>query len=323
MTTRRVTKSWVTGLTMLTLPLVGGSCFQQKPLCPALESCGNGQLPVGDWVLASSAPTSASCSELLYTPPSDPRLQGADLPAARTVPPDPALYDWCDLLVTAPNVPTATSPMIMTNNSIVGRLPNFDYTTFPIGAATIHYGADGKYALSTTRTGRFALDFSSYCMRAFGAVDTARDPNALPASTGSVCEKLTDALSALAPSTFTHINCVVGPTDPGGCVCGFDVKETKVSSGTVGIDPAAPSDMTHLPGTQFPEDVTYCAQGDTLQLTGANGQYLFDRVGLRTLDLVKVMGAVNCTDGAMGVGEDGVDCGPACQNADGTTKFCP
>jgi hypothetical protein len=320
MTTRRVTKSWVSGLTMLTLPLIGGSCFQQKALCPALESCGGG-LPVGDWTLVSNQPASASCSEVLYTPPPDLRLMGADLPAARTVPPDPALYDWCDLLVTTPNVPMTTSPMIMTNNSIVGRLPNFDYTTFPVGAATIHYGADGKYALSTTRTGRFALDFPEYCMRAFGAVDTARDPNALPAATGSVCEKLTDALNALAPSTFMHVNCVVGPSDPGGCVCGFDVRKTEVSSGTVGVDPNDPSDMTHLPGTQFPQDVTYCVQGDRLELTGTDGEYLFDRIGLRTLDLVKVA-AVNCADGAKGPGEDGVDCGPACQNADGTTKFC-
>ncbi len=323
MTTRRVSKSWVSGLTMLTLPLVGGSCFQQKPLCPALESCGapGGALPVGDWTLVGSSATSASCSEELYTPPPDPRLAGADLPAARTVPPDPALYDWCDLLVTTPNVPTATSPTIMTTNSIVGRLPNFNYTTFPIGAATIHYGADGKYAVSTTRTGRFGLDFPAYCMRAFGAVDSPNDSNALPGAKGTVCEKLTDTLKALAPPTFLNINCVPGLVDPGGCVCGFDVRQTEVSSGTVGVDPNNQTDMTHLPGNQFPEDVTYCLQGDRLELTGTDGQYLFDRLGLRTLDLAKV--TVNCADNARGPGEDGVDCGPACTNADGTPKFCP
>jgi hypothetical protein len=89
----------------------------------------------------------------------------------------------------------------------------------------------------------------------------------------------------------------------------------------VGIDPNNPSDMTHLPGTQFPQDVTFCNEGSRLQLTGADGAYLFDRVGLRTLDLIKV--TANCADGVEGPGEDGVDCGPACLNADGTSKLCP
>jgi hypothetical protein len=328
MTTRRVTKTLATSLTMLALPLMGAGagCFQQKPLCPALDSCGGG-LPVGDWILDSNmAATSASCSEELYTPPEDPRLIGADLPPARTPPPDPALYDWCDLLVTTPNMPSAALPKIMTTNSIVARTPNFGYTTFPIGAATIHYGANNQYALSTTRTGQFLLDFPAYCMREFGAVDTCtsnpcmKDPTALPATTGTVCDKLTDALNVLAPANYSNIVCQAGPDDPLGCVCRYNVAVRETSMGTVGIDPNNPSDITHLPGTQFPQDATYCVQGNQLELTGTDGQYLFDRLGLRTLDLVKV--TVDCTDGKQGPGEDGVDCGAACLDASGAPKFC-
>jgi hypothetical protein len=328
-----VTKTWAASLTMLALPLMGAGCFQQAVQCPALGSCG-GALPVGDWTINTTPnnnlpPGSASCSEDLYTPPEDPRLIGADLPPARTPPPDPALYDWCDRLVTTPNVPTPMQSKITTMNSIVARVPNFSYTTFPVGAATIHYGADNHYVLSTTRTGRFRLDFPAYCMRSFGAVDTcmqgdptcAKDPNALPGSTGTVCDKLTDTLAALAPSNYTSIGCAADKNeDPLGCVCGFDVAQREVSTGTVGIIPGT-SDMTHIPGNNFPEDATFCASGNQLQLTGADGQYLFDRVGLRTLDLVKVN--VNCGDMLMGPGEDGVDCGPACQNPDGTPKLCP
>jgi hypothetical protein len=311
--TRSLTKTMALSLTMLAFPLVGSGCFKQTPLCPALDSCGGG-LPVGDWTLSSAQPASASCSEDLYTPPADPRLVGADLPAARQPLPVPALYDWCDLLVTTPNIPIASAadpmPMPTTGNSIVARLPNFSFETFPIGAATIHYGPAGTYILSTTRTGRFGLDFPAYCMREFGALDSTRVAGALPATTGNVCQKLQDALSAIAPGTYRNIVCEAGPTDPDGCVCGFDVADRQVSSGTVGVNPNAQGEMTHLPGNDFPEDVTYCVQGGQLELTGKDGEYLFDRVGLRTLDLVKV--TVNCTDGVQGPGEDGVDCGPAC-----------
>ena len=312
--TRRATRSMsmsasmsaVAKLAVLALPLLAGSCFDQKVQCPALDSCG-GALPVGDWTLAPSHP---SCSEDLYTPPGDPRLMQADLPPARTPPPEPALYDWCDQLVTSPNVPDMGTPMPTTTNSIVARLPTFNFTTFPIGSATIHYDANNKYVLSTTQTGTYTLDFPAYCMRAFGAIDTPFDPNGLPSASGNVCQKLQVALRAEAPSQYRNIACELDPRDaPGqeGCLCGFDVYDVQVSSGSVIL---TGGDMLHLPGNIFPENVCYCAQGDRLELTGADGAYLFDRVGLRTLDLVKV--TVNCTDGMQGPGEDGVDCGPAC-----------
>jgi hypothetical protein len=300
---------------MLAVPLLAIGC-KQAVLCPVLDSCGGD--PSGDWVLAPGNP---SCSEDLYTPPVDPRLIAADLPPARTPPPEPALYDWCDFLVTSPQIPMASAadpmPKPNTMNSIVGRLPTFSFETFPIGSATIHYGANHSYVLSTTRTGEFSLDFPAYCMRAFGAVDTPFDPNAPPGSTGNVCQKLQDTLRAitranlaLAQQKYRNITCMLDPRDApseAGCLCGFEVQDIQESSGTVIV---SGSDMLHLPGNNFPEDVSFCASGNTLQLTGGNGEYLFDRVGLRTLDLVKA--TVNCTDGLRGTGEDGVDCGPAC-----------
>jgi hypothetical protein len=286
------------------------SC-KQAVLCPALDSCG-GDLPVGDWTLDPGHP---SCSEELYTPPVDPRLIQADLPAARTPPPEPALYDWCDFLVTGPNIPlaSATDPMPKpsTQNSILVRLPTFSFETFPIGATTIHYDANHHYVMSTTRTGTFTLDFPAYCMRAFGAVDTTFDPAALPASTGTVCDKLQSALHFNAPPQYRSITCELDPNDipsQAGCLCGFNVSDRQESQGTV--EAPVGGTMLHLPGTNFPESATYCLQGNQLELMGTNGEYLFDRVGLRTLDLVKV--AVNCTDHVQGPGEDGADCGPAC-----------
>jgi hypothetical protein len=305
------------------LPLVAG-CKQQTA-CPGFESCG-GPIPAGDWTLDSAH---GSCSDTLYTPPVDPRLVNADLPAARQPIPDPALYDWCDLLVTSPQIPIASpvDPMPKPNlmNSIVGRPPNFSFDTFAVTQATVHYDERGNYALSTTRGGTFLVDFPTYCMRAFGAIDTTFDPNALTASTGSVCQKLQATLPFVTPPQFLNIVCLTNddanrqnllnkgvridyPADPGGCLCQVDVQDRTDTRGTVLADGA---DMLHLSASDFPMQVSYCRGGSELALSSVNDAYLFNRPGLRTLDLVSV--GVNCEDGKRGPGEDGVDCGPACQ----------
>jgi hypothetical protein len=293
---------------------------KQPVLCPALDACGGG-LPVGVWTLDANH---VACTEEPYTPPADPRLIGADIPAARTPVPDPALYDWCDYLVTSPNIPAFDPakphiiPLPTTLNSIVLRVPTFGFENFPVGQAVINYtpdGADGHYVMSTTRTGFFTLDFPTYCMRKFGAVDTPSDPKAPPAGSGDVCTKLTQALKFLAPSSYRNVRCepdqIPDPDGQEGCRCGFDVADRKESMGRV-LTAAGATDLFHLPGNDFPEDVDFCLGNNELELTGSNGAYLFDRVGLRTLDLVKV--TPNCTDGKAGPGEDGVDCGPACDN---------
>jgi hypothetical protein len=286
-------------LATLAVPMSVTGCKQQV-LCPALDSCG-GDFPVGDWTLDPGHP---SCSEELYTPPADPRLVNADLPAARTPPPEPALYDWCDLLV-------AGSGVKVPDDDLVVKPPNFFAESPPIGAATIHYDTNRHYVMSTTRTGTFILDFPAYCMRAFGAVDTALDPAAAPGSTGTVCDKLQASIRAVAPAKVHNFTCQLDPNDPAGqqgCLCQYDLSDRQESAGYV--EPPVDSTMLHLPGNNFPENATYCVQGNQLQLTGTDGQYLFDRLGLRTLDLVKA--TVNCTDHMKGPGEDGVDCGPAC-----------
>jgi hypothetical protein len=48
-----------------------------------------------------------------------------------------------------------------------------------------------------------------------------------------------------------------------------------------------------------------------MELSGLNNSYLWDRQGLRSLELVRV----NCEDGRQGPGELGVDCGPSCPMA--------
>jgi hypothetical protein len=67
------------------------------------------------------------------------------------------------------------------------------------------------------------------------------------------------------------------------------VFESDNSKGSV-IQTSA-NELVHVPGNNFPEKVNFCLQGDRLQLTGADGQYLFDRLGLRTMDMLRVQPA--------------------------------
>ena len=159
----------------------------QSPQCAELGDCGGN--PVGDWALSTNHP---SCSEDLYTPPTDTRLDHGDQPAARTPPAEEALYDWCDLLVTNGGAKVATIE------------PTFSYENGTIGTAFIHYdpiGANGSgtYAASLTRTGRYTIPFPTLCIRQFGA-------------TGDVCNKLQTQLTAT--SAHKDILCQPDPADP-------------------------------------------------------------------------------------------------------------
>jgi hypothetical protein len=277
---------------LATLATVTAGC-KQPVMCEPLDDCG-GAIPVGDWVLATGT---SSCTEEIYVAPPDPRLIQADIPVARLPPPEPALFDWCELLVTGPG------------DDIVTRAPPYLYTgVAPIGRVALHYEADGRYRLSTTRAGLYSIDYPWYCMRAFGGADKLAADGV---TTITVCEQLTKGLTAKVAKKYKNISCVPNGIDPPaqtGCICSFDLQEVQESVGFYGATSARK--IQHLPGNNFPQVATYCAQGNRLQLTGTDGAYLFDRVGLRTLDLVQT--AANCEDGMQGPGEDGLDCGPGC-----------
>ena len=79
-------------------------------------------------------------------------------------------------------------------------------------------------------------------------------------------------------------------TTPAAARARFTVNQVGGGAGTYLTQATSPSldynTILNLPGKDFPQSVTYCNTGNELQLTGANGQYLFGTIGLRTLDLV-------------------------------------
>ncbi len=252
--------------------------LMQQPRCPKLSSCG-GAVPVGTWVLDPSHP---SCSEDIYVAPTDPRLPMGTVPVARTPLPEPALYDWCDQLITK---------AYDSKTGILSVAANFYTPDIQVGGASVRYNTDGTYSAGLTRTGSYTLTFPSLCMREFGATDgnpTVDTMQMMPVGGPvGVCKQLEMPLgqAGMGPGSFRNTTCV--DDGSGGCVCTFDATETGGGGGS--YLPLDSQTILNLPGPgkDFPQKVTYCNTGSGLQLTGADGQYLFGTLGLRTLDLVK------------------------------------
>ncbi len=289
----------------LAAALTAVGCHQATN-CSALGDCG-GAVPVGTWTLTQPlldasgrqiAPAHGSCIEDLFIPVSDPRLSGGDIPAARTPPPEPALFDWCDGLLTS-------------SGKIDNRDAIFYTESAPVGFASIRLDPTGVWSSGITRTGTFVLDFPALCMREFGAMDgKSIDPMATPPGPpGNVCEQLQVAqrLAGSGTGAYQNTTCKPNPADPGGCLCAFDDQETGGPSGY--YSQLDSNTIMFLSDKGFPNRVTYCNQGGTsLELTGKDGEYLFGIKGLRTLDLA----VANCDDGIKGPYEEGVDCGGQC-----------
>jgi hypothetical protein len=279
---------------------------KQETYCEELGDCG-GPFPFGAWTLgASPTETFGSCSEDLYIPPTDKRLVETRIPAAREQSPEPAFTDWCGGLIASADNVLASGPQFYTESS-------------PIGAMTVRYNAaDGTYSAGFGLTGTYALTFSAACMHQFGATDgkpapgpggADPDPGAPPVN---VCKQLEVPLreSGTGEGAYRNTTCDPNPDEPKGCICYFDRAEVFASSGTFRV--LSGNQILHMPFfPNFPSKVTYCNKGSSLQLTAADGSYLFGYPGLRTLNL----GALNCEDGLQGVGEDGPDCGFACNNS--------
>jgi hypothetical protein len=278
---------------------------KQATLCSALSACGGGA-PVGirpntdgNWVLAGNH---GSCAETLYIPASDPRLQMGTAPASGTAYPEPAIYDWCVLLVAGPG---GAATNLVNAPRLYEENPAF-------GFVTLKFQPDGHFSSGITHTGNFVLDLPAYCVSAFGATAGPVDPTDPTSPPVDVCKRLEPALYLATVNTGavknTQCNAntedyraqlsaegviLDGAADPGGCLCRYDLDATAGPAGTYEIlDGNIIRDYPDAVNSNFPQESTFCLQGDDLQLTGANGAYLFDQKGLRTMDLVR-----GCTDG--------------------------
>jgi hypothetical protein len=237
---------------------------KQPVLCPALGACGGGA-PIGiqpntdgNWLLASGHP---SCSEDLY-------LVAGPGGAATIEVNSPRLYEG----------------------------------TAKYGFITLKFQPDGHFSSGITLTGTFILELPAQCVSAFGATAGPLDPTDPNSPVVDVCQRLSGPVheSAEGTGSYQNLQCdantaqlraqlgLDGAADPNGCLCRYDLDETAGPAGTYQLlNQNTIIDYPDAVNSNYPQESTFCLQGDDLQLTGADGAYLFDQKGLRTLDLVR------------------------------------
>ena len=254
---------------VLALLALSTACMQ-KPLCPELSGCG-GPDPIGAWVLGPGYP---SCTEDMYIPPTDLRLAQNNKTPALVPPPEPAVYDWCDQLV------ASGGAKINLND------PNAYYESIQVGQASVKFNPDFTYTAGTTKTGVFVLDLPAACVREFGARnDRPIDPNDPTSPNGNVCQQIQKPVNDDFTNSGAIFNtvCVPNPQDPDGCLCQFDASST---GGPVGFWKRLNANTLYLTNqSNFPTKITFCNRGSELELTGADGDYLFGMKGVRTFKL--------------------------------------
>lgn len=259
--------------------LVGGC--QTKPYCEPLSRCGGDFLDGGkpnveghiakEWV----ATADETCTDQVQPPVNIIQLSQQPSRTAGSKPTGNATYDWCQNLEQFSNG-------LLEVTSI--------FPTIPARNATLEFEADGSYHAHFLNYQPLQMQFSAACRAAQGINQS--------------CPALGRGIRAAtaAESNVTNMRCA--DDGEGGCLCDY---ELKLFTSLVGSWEASGGiltfyDQTLAPNTAAPVD--YCVKGERLELTGHEGQQLFNRPALRTLN----MRPVSCEDGVQDQGEDGVDC---------------
>jgi hypothetical protein len=200
----------------------------------------------------------------------------AALPPGYTTPQTPALAnpqpnlvtagDWCSGLVYLP--PSASGS---------GMIGNIQFYAPPLDfeRGTVSFNAESHlYEIVNTQKYDYATHFTPACLQAYGASPT--------------CQELSDALNAQPLPNYQDLSCA--NASDGGCDCAYTLSGTGGDNGTWEVVGSTLYEFPSLSGLP-PQAVDFCAQGDSMTLSGKNGSHLNGTAGMRSMFLTK------CTDG--------------------------
>jgi len=253
------------------------------PVCKELGNCGGN--PVGTWAQRPAEEENAKyCQEKFHLPPLDEYLQRQPTPVARMRLPESTNIDWCyNLVLTAEEV-----------NALKSNLYWWENFTYSGGLVT--YKENGEYTVDFGRQGMVSRYYSRTCLSQYGhEADCAKFQERL-------------VVANQGASEYDFFDCKEDVVK-GGCNCQFLIAEANAQAGVYTIQGSTITHFPNTPPTHFTQAVT-CVQGDTMEISGRNNSFLWDRQSLRTIELVRL----NCEDGKQGPGEAGVDCGLGCPN---------
>ena len=251
------------------------------PKCESLSQCG-GELLSGlvegesEWV----ARAEDACMDDLQMPVNPVSLSQQPAPKAGKKSVAPATADWCASLLQEPD----------------GTLRFQQY--FPIIPI--------QNAVLTIKEGEFEAHFLAFAPQKMAFSASCRAAQGVAESCPALGRHIAAAIAA--ESNVYNTRCY--DDDEGGCLCEYELRLFTSVPGTWAASDGTVTfyDSSLAPSPPAPAD--YCLNGDSLDMTGHNGQWLFNRPNLRTLEFHRA----TCGDGVQShsLGETGIDCGGQC-----------
>jgi hypothetical protein len=284
-------RSWWTAAALTALGLLASGCYT-KQHCEPLQRCG-GDLLAGakdslgiketEWV----AEGPDACMDQVQLPIVPVSLSQQPARSNGKKAPGNATVDWCSSLSQKPDGSLRYQPF---------------FPIIPLKNAHLKLKEDHTFDAHFTAAAPQHMAFSASCRSAQG----------ITVSCPELGRRIKEAIAAEA--NVYNTRCY--DDNEGGCMCDYDLSLFTSLPGSWSTDNdqgiVTFFDQSLAPFPPAPTD--YCVQGDTLSMTGHNGQQLFNRPDLRTL----VFHPPSCFDGLQTGDETGVDCGGSCGNACGT-----
>jgi hypothetical protein len=295
----------------------GLSGCKTSPYCEELGKCGGslhalfeGATDVWnkdgiadkEWIVGVNEAPFDACSDQLQTPPVPLSLVRQPPVQATDRPPDKVTADWCSNIVFKPNGDLAQ--FIVWAPPIPVKVGQLKMQPDVMADNVTPDNEHGRYAMQITYQQTRRLEFSESCLTSQGIRVT--------------CPQLGRHLGKFlaAEANIYDVRCY-DPSDPstGGCLCDYELSFIGGPNGRW-YSAAGSSQITFFDDTFAPPSTAdYCIpEPNTLELTGHDTTALFNAKSLRTMRFH----GPSCSDGIKSAHEDGVDCGPACNNTCGT-----
>jgi hypothetical protein len=229
--------------------------------CSTYAGCGGD--PKGNWTLATG------CQNLVVMPYQMPSLpeQLAQPQTPTQAPPQPmptTSGDWCSGLIYQPSI----DPSMPVKGVILWHGPP------TVDNGYLKMNTNGTYSAEIQFITPEHTFFDNSCLTRYE-------------TTAPTCAKLGMDLAAFEQSQpgfmFGDLGMVCTGDSSVGCDCQYRYQVQGVEMGTWSVDPAKPSSIVFASTKSTePQSATFCANGDTLQLSGDDGTNLFGALGVRS-----------------------------------------
>jgi hypothetical protein len=259
--------------------------------CEPLQSCGGELLPAGQKVSSWVATGDGTCTDEIQPPVVPVSLSQQPATEANSKGAGQATLDWCSSLAVKPD-----GTLHFTNFSLSQVLP--------MKQAELQFKADGTYFAHFLTQQPEQMAFSAACRAAQGVNWT--------------CAELGRHINAsiVAESNVKYFRCQ--DADDGGCNCDSLLLLFTGVQGAYGSTGGITTFYDQQSNSP-PAPADYCVKPDSLELTGHDGQALFNRTGLRTITYHRA----TCSDGLQDADEDGIDCTTAAKRPALGDSACP